>query len=41
VVSARARAADVDFHELKKAVVNLFDRAGILTRGAPAQESPS
>jgi ribonuclease P protein component len=41
VVSARARAAEADFHELKKAVVSLFDRAGILTGVAPAQESPS
>ena len=41
VVSARARAADADFHQLKKAVVSLFDRAGILSGGAPAQESPS
>ena len=41
VVSARARAADADFHQLRKAVVSLFVRAGILAEGAPAQESPS
>ena len=41
VISARARAAGVDFHQLKKAVVSLFVRAGILAGGAPAQESPS
>lgn len=41
VVSARARAADADFHQLRKAVVSLFVRAGILAGGAPAQESPS
>ena len=41
VVSARARAADADFHQLKKAVVSLFVRAGILGGDAPAQESPS
>ena len=41
VVSARARAADADFHQLRKAVVSLFVRAGILGGDAPAQESPS
>ena len=41
VISARARAAGADFHQLKKAVVSLFVRAGILAGGAPAQESPS
>ena len=41
VVSARARAADADFHQLRKAVVSLFVRAGILGGDAPTQESPS
>ena len=40
VVSARARAAEADFHQLRKAVVSLFARAGILAEGAPARESP-
>ena len=38
VVSARAPAAQADYHELKRAVANLFARAGILTEGAPAEE---
>ena len=40
VLSARAAAADADFQQLKKAVVSLFARAGILAEGAPARESP-
>jgi ribonuclease P protein component len=30
VISARARAAQANFHQLKAAVANLFARAGIL-----------
>jgi len=41
VISARARAAEADFHQLRKAVVSLFVRAGILGGDAPAQGSPS
>lgn len=34
VISARARAAQADFHELKAAIANLFVRAGILAESA-------
>ncbi len=37
VISARAAAAQADFHELKSAVANLFARAGILAEDAPAE----
>jgi len=40
VAHVRAAAADADFQQLKKAVVSLFARAGILAEGAPARESP-
>ena len=39
VVSAKARAAEADFHQLNRAVVELLDRAGILAEsdeGGPA-----
>jgi ribonuclease P protein component len=38
VISARAAAAQADFHELKAAVASLFARAGILAEDAPAGE---
>ena len=38
VISARASAAQADFHQLKAAVANLFARAGILAEDAPAGE---
>jgi ribonuclease P protein component len=34
VVSSKARAAEADFHELNRAVVELLDRAGILAESA-------
>ncbi len=39
VISARAAAAQAEFHQLKTAVASLFARAGILAEGAPARES--
>jgi len=39
VVSAKARAAEADFHQLNRAVVELLARAGILAEsdeGGPA-----
>ena len=38
VISARAPAAQADFHELKAAVANLFVRASILAKGASGEE---
>jgi RNase P protein component len=38
IVSARAPAAQADFHELKAAVANLFVRASILAEGASGEE---
>jgi ribonuclease P protein component len=41
VVSARARAAQADFHELRSSVASLFARAGILDEEkAPGGTSP-
>jgi len=36
VISARAPAAQADFHQLKAAVANLFTRAGILSEDPTA-----
>jgi ribonuclease P protein component len=38
VISARARAAQADFQELKAAVANLFVRAGIFAEDAAGEE---
>ena len=38
VISARAPAAQADFHKLKAAVANLFARAGILAEGTSGEE---
>jgi len=38
IISARARAAQADFQELKAAVANLFARAGILAEGTSGEE---
>ncbi len=38
VISARAPAAQADFHELKTAVANLFVRASILAEGTSGEE---
>ena len=38
IISARAPAAQADFHELKAAVANLFVRADILVEGTSREE---
>ena len=38
IISARARAAQADFQELKAAVANLFARAGILAEDSSGEE---
>ncbi len=38
VISARAPAAQADFHKLKAAVATLFVRAGIFAEGASGEE---
>ena len=38
VISARAAAAEADFHQLKAAIAHLLARAGILAEGAPGEE---
>lgn len=38
VISARAPAAQADFHKLKAAVANLFTRAGVLAEDASREE---
>lgn len=41
VISARASAGRSDFHDLKKAVAKLLDRAGVLSRDLSPGETPS
>lgn len=41
VISAKAPAAQADFHELKRAVADLLASARILSQGAPPREAGS